>query len=52
MKINDDTDGEYTDSESAAGAPETHADATQEEGEYTNSDTPNEESLATDSTSH
>ncbi|WP_165787978.1 MULTISPECIES: hypothetical protein [Cryobacterium] len=51
MKINDDADGEYTDSEAAAGAPEIDADETQAEGEYTDSDTPNENPPATDTTS-
>ncbi|WP_158253939.1 hypothetical protein [Cryobacterium sp. N22] len=51
MKINDDTDGEYTDSEGAAGAPEIDANETQAEGEYTDSDTPNENPPATDTTS-
>lgn len=51
MKINDDADGEYTDSEAAGGTPETDADETQAEDEYTDSDTPNEKPTATDTTS-
>ncbi|WEO76008.1 hypothetical protein BJQ94_11545 [Cryobacterium sp. SO2] len=51
MKINDAADGEYTDSEAAAGTPEIGDDATQAEGEYTDSDTPNGNPPAMDSTS-
>lgn len=42
MKANPGTDGEYTDSEPGAGSHEAAVDETQAEGEYTDSDTPNE----------
>jgi hypothetical protein len=44
MKISPDEDGEYTDAESAPGAPAQPDDKTQAEGEYTDSDAPEENS--------
>ncbi|WP_166785696.1 MULTISPECIES: hypothetical protein [Cryobacterium] len=51
MKANPDSDGEYTDSEIATGSQEPLADERQAEGEYTDSDTPDENPSDTKSTS-
>jgi hypothetical protein len=42
MKPNPGSDGEYTDSAQGDGKPEAAVDETQVEGEYTDSDTPDE----------
>lgn len=42
MKINNESYGEYTDSESAAGSSDAIVSETQTEGEYTDSDTPHD----------
>ncbi|WP_166787969.1 hypothetical protein [Cryobacterium adonitolivorans] len=44
MKANPGSDGEYTDSEPETGSPESTLDETEVEGEYTDSDSPNESS--------
>ena len=47
MKINNESDGDYTDSESADGSSETMVSESQTEGEYTDSDTPHDDSADT-----
>lgn len=51
MNVNHDPEGEYTDAEPSAGSTETHNDETQAEGEYTDSDTPNEDGAESSPTS-
>jgi hypothetical protein len=47
MKINNESDGEYTDSESAVGSSGAVEGDTPTEGEYTDSDTPDDDSADT-----